>query len=279
MRQCVYEAFEADVIHPIEDFHPKRRSWRCWFGDGAFDVGGSIEHRRLAKRRPSWPACLRPTLRRAGWPLPISRRRLYLPISRCVDAMAVSPPASRRAGRHQCRCGLTRLRAGPHHLTPHGARVLAQRDEGGFGLAVRREESQDMSSLVRVGTVGEAGKAARQSLQTLRRLLSPRRHLEWLEIVRGDTGVVKDALGGTAGTHARAVQEMVDGRPRDAAGSGSTDRAPGLRAAAIGSRSVGQRPAQGAWTRGAAAWPAGPRIPHSEHARGKTEFGVPRVGS
>jgi hypothetical protein len=123
-------------------------------------------------------------------------------------------------------------RAGPHHLTPHRGRVLAQRDEGGFRWAVLREESQEHvvasqnSSLVeqyqvgrspqhtlKVGTVSEAWNATSQSLQALRgRSPSPRRHLESLEIARGDTGFVKGALGGRAPTRLQDGEEERDGR-------------------------------------------------------------------
>jgi hypothetical protein len=45
---------------------------------------------------------------------------------------------------------------------------------------------------LKVGTVSEAWNATSQSLQALRgRSPSPRRHLESLEIARGDTGFVK----------------------------------------------------------------------------------------
>lgn len=66
-----------------------------------------------------------------------------------------------------------------------------------------------------VGTVGEAGNAPHQALQSLRRRLpTPRRHLKRLEIVRGDPGVVKDALGGRAPTRLEDGKEECVGRRR-----------------------------------------------------------------
>jgi hypothetical protein len=70
-------------------------------------------------------------------------------MSRCVDALVVGHlHRAEPVGTSVLAASLGR-RAGPHRLTPHGARVLAHRDEGGFRWAVFGEQGRNMSSLVR----------------------------------------------------------------------------------------------------------------------------------